>query len=168
MVLVDLSTVGRVWAVFRVKTGKEAWAEAQASQGGMGAYCPRFKKRLRDPLPATLFPGYLFLNLSPALELAQVRWLPGMFGPLLFQNQLGCVEDELVEVWKEREGGRGYSIPEPKPKMPAGQRVRVKEGPFAGFFGIVLESLPTRQRVRLLLEHLGQSMSVEMDVEVIA
>lgn len=166
--LVDLSMVDRVWTVLRVKPGKEAWAEAQASREGMDAYCPRFKRRFKDPIANPLFPGYLFMFLSPALELATIRWIPGMRGPILFRGQIGCVEENLIELWRNKEGGRGYSVPDPRPAIPTGARVRVKEGSFAGFEGVVLESLSARERVRLLLEYLGSTVSVELGIESLA
>lgn len=166
--LVDLSSVGRVWAVLGVRPGKELSAELVAQRDGLTAYCPRFKRRLANPVARPLFPGYLFLWLSPVLELAKVRWLPGSRGPLLFQSQLACVEEDLMESWKAREGGRGFSVPDPPAPFRAGDRVRVKGGPFAGLEGTVLESLPARDRVRLLLEHVGRSLSVELDTAALA
>lgn len=166
--LVDLSSVGRVWAVLGVRPGKEPSAEVVARKDGLTVYCPRFKRRPVNPVARPLFPGYLFAWLSPALELAQVRWLPGSRGPLLFRSQLACVEEDLVESWKAREGGRGFSLPDPPAPFHVGDRVRVKEGPFAGMEGTLLESLPARDRVRLLLEHLGRSLPVELDTAALA
>lgn len=166
--LVDFSSSSRVWAVLGARPGKEPLVESILKQEGFDAYCPRFKRRLKDPLIRMLFPGYLFLRVSPALDLVRVRWIPGLRGPLHFRSQLACVEEDLLESWRERESGRGFSVPEPPEPFRRGQKVRVKEGPFAGFEGVVLEFLPARERVRLLLDHLGRTMSLELDAVALA
>lgn len=166
--LVDLSSASRVWAVLGVRPGKELPIETLLVREGFEAYCPRFKRRLKDPVVRMLFPGYLFLRISPALELFKVRWIPGLRGPLLFSRQLACVEEDLLESWRDRESGRGFSVPEPPEPFRPGQKVRVKEGPFTGFEGVVLEFIPARERVRLLLDHLGRSTPLELDAAALA
>ena len=166
--LVDLSSVGRVWAVVRVRTGKEAAVQLLTQREGLTTYLPRFKRRAADPVARALFPGYMFAWISPALELTKLRWLPGLYGPLFFESQLACAEEELIVSWQSREGGRGYSVPEPRTHLHSGARVRIKEGPFVGLEGTVLEWLPAKDRVRLLLEHLGRALPVELDAEALA
>ena len=166
--LVELSSVKRVWAVLGARPGKEPALETLLAGEGFEVYCPRFKRRMKDPVARTLFPGYLFLRASPALELATVRWIPGLRGPLHFSGQLACVEEELLESWREREGGRGFSVPDSPDPFRPGQKVRVNEGPFVGFEGVVLEFIQARERVRLLLDYLGRSMPLELDAAALA
>ena len=59
-------------------------------------------------------------------------------------------------------------VPEPPEPFRPGQKVRVKEGPFVGFEGVVLEFIPARERVRLLLDHLGRSTPLELDAAALA
>lgn len=161
--LADLSGATRVWAVVAVQPRKERQVEEGLARERVECYCPRLVARKTAAPPKPLFPGYCFVLLSPRLELALVRRQPGVRHPLVFNDQLACLEPELVEAWKSREGGRGFLVPEMPPPFRRGQKVKFREGVFAGLDATVLEVLPSRERVRLLLEHLGGSLQVEAD-----
>ena len=165
--LVDLTTVSRSWAVVSVKPRLEGTSEALLNREGFSTYCPRFKRRPSEPGSKPLFPGYIFSLLSPALDLAKLRNLPGVQRPLIFKNQLACVEEERVRRWREREAGRGYLVPEQTSTYTPGQKIRVKHGIFTGFDGVVLESMPAKERVRILLDYLNSSVSLEVDSDLL-
>ncbi len=135
---------------------------------GFEAYCPMLKARRAGARTAALFPGYLFAKLSPRLELASLCRIPGVARPLMFSGHLACIEPELVDHWRAREGGRGYMAPEPAPAFARGQKVRFQKGIFAGMEGTVIEVLPSRERVRLLLDYIGGAVKVEADRAVLA
>lgn len=165
--LSDLSSAGRVWAVVTTKPRKEDAAALFFRKEGFEAYCPKLlNPRLSDAV-RPLFPGYLFALLSPKVELPRVRYFPGVLRPLTFGEQVACVEPDLVARWKEREGGRGFLSPDAAPPFQLGQHVRFREGVFAGLEGTVIENLPSRDRVRILLDYLGASIPVEADRAVV-
>jgi transcriptional antiterminator RfaH len=162
-----LSSASRVWAVLSAKPRKEAPALAFLSKEGYEAYCPLLLARRDKAVPTPLFPGYLFVWLSPSMELPDVRHFPCIRRALTFGDTVACVETELVDHWREREGGRGYLMPDAPPAFDVGQRVRFKEGVFAGLEATVIANLPARERVRVLLEHLGMEVPVEADRSVL-
>lgn len=161
--LTDPKSARRVWAVLAVKPRKEEAARVFFSGEGFEVYAPRFKASRSTSKERPLFPGYLFVRLSPAADLARVRYFPMVVRPLLFGGLLAAVEEELVAHWRSREGGRGYLTPEPLPAFAVGQKVRFRSGAFAGLQGVVLENLASRERVRVLLEYLEQSIPLEVD-----
>lgn len=161
--LADLKSARRIWAVMSVKPRKEEAARVFFAGEGFDAYAPRFRAGRGGSRERPLFPGYLFVRLSPAADLARVRYFPMVRRPLLFGGLLAAVEDELVAHWRTREGGRGYLTPEPLPAFAVGQRVRFRRGAFAGLEGVVLENLPSRERVRVLLEYLEQAIPLEVE-----
>ena len=165
--LTDVETIRRSWVVIAVKPRKEPVTAAFFQREGVEAYCPRLMNRRLSRRLQPLFPGYLFAWISPKVELINVRRFPGVLRPLLFGSQVACVEPELVERWKEREGGRGYLTPEPPPPFAVGQKVRFQEGAFVGLEATVLENLPARDRVRVLLDYLGASLPVEADRDLL-
>lgn len=165
--LSDLSNACRVWAVLAVKPRKEDSTLFFFRKEGYEVYCPKVSRHLSDRAPEALFPGYIFAWLSPRVELPQVRYYPGVRRPLLFGEQLACVEEDLIEHWRRREGGRGFITPEPPAPFAIGKRVRFKEGVFTGIHGVVLENLPSRERVRVLLEYLSGTVTVEVDRAVL-
>lgn len=165
--LADLSGAARVWGVVAVRPRKERIVLEGLSREGIEAYCPLLGGPKAGVRVSPLFPGYLFAFLSPRLELAALRRQPGVIRPLVFQGQLACIEPELIERWQVREGGRGFLLPEAPPPFRAGERVRFSEGVFAGLEATVLEVLPSKERVRLLLQHLGGEAEVEADRRVL-
>ena len=162
-----LSSASRVWAVLTAKPRKEGPALTFLEKEGFEAYCPQLLNPRRSRAVQPLFPGYFFVWLSPLVELPVVRHFPCVSRALTFGDQVACVEPELVENWRAREGGRGYLTPEPAPAFQVGQQVRFKEGPFIGLEGTVIGNLPARERVRILLEHLGMVVPVEADRSVL-
>ena len=165
--LSDLNNASRVWAVIATKPRKEEPAVFFFQKEGFEVYCPKLRRRTFSPTLETLFPGYIFVWLSPGVELARVRYFPCVRRPIIFGIQLACVEEELVEGWQSREGGRGYLTPEPPAPFVPGQAVQFKEGIFMGLKGVVLESLPGKERVRILLEYLSGSLVVEAERSIL-
>jgi transcriptional antiterminator RfaH len=165
--LTDVGTVRRAWVVIASKPRKEDVAAAVFSREGYEAYCPKLLNRRFSKKLQPLFPGYLFVWVSPKVELPSVCRFPGVLKALVFGSQVACVEPEIVERWKEREGGRGYLTPEPPPPFEVGQKVRFREGAFVGLEATVLENLPARDRVRVLLDYLGASFPVEADRDLL-
>jgi len=161
--LADLSGATRVWAVVAVQPRKERQVEDGLAREHLECYCPRLASKGAAAGHRPLFPGYCFVHVSPRMELSAVRRQPGVLRPLLFNDQLACIEPEMVERWKAREGGRGFLVPEAPPTFRRGQKVKFTDGVFMGLGATVLEVLPSRERVRLLLEHLGGSLQVEAD-----
>jgi len=164
--LVDLASAKRVWAVIGVIPKKEDTTLARLEHEGLEAYCPKIQGR-RTRKPGPLFPGYLFVRLSPVRELLRVHFLPGVRRPILFQQQLACLEEEQVERWRKREGGRGFLTPKTPPPFQPGQRVRFVEGVFSGLEAVVIETMPARERVRLLMQHLQGKLPIEVDQAVL-
>lgn len=166
--LSDQSSSPRIWTVLATKSRKEDAAALILRKEAYEVYCPKLlNPRLSDEAQP-LFPGYLFAWLSPKVELPKVRYFPCVLGPVTFGGQVASVGSDLVDHWKAREGGRGYLSPEPKPPFRVGQEVRFKAGAFAGLVATVLENLPARDRVRVLLDYLGGTIPVEADRELLA
>ncbi len=161
--LSDLSNASRVWAVLAVKPRKEDFSITYLRKEGYEAYCPKLKVQGGRETVQPLFPGYVFALLSPQMELPAVKFFPGIRKPLIFGGQLACLDPELIGRWQAREGGHGFITPEPPPGLTVGQKVRFREGVFIGLEGTVIENLPSRERVRILLDHLESSIPVEVD-----
>lgn len=161
--LTDLTNPSRVWGVFCTKSRKEAVSREFITREGLDAYCPKGKAKRSGRPEQPLFPGYIFVYLSPRLEMNLLRYCPGILRPLIFGNQLAFIEDAIITHWREREAGLGYLKPAPKPVFKIGQKVQFNEGVFAGMEGEILEDLPAKERVKVLLEHLRMSVAVEAE-----
>ncbi len=124
------------------------------------------KKRTREK---TDFPGYVLVNAALDTRLVHVfkeqifkqkkeaiKWLPSRDhpGPLHPDE----VKRILGRIDEAREAGD-------KPEMPynSGDKVRVIDGPFNNFSGIVDEVFPDKLKVRVMVSIFGRKTPVELD-----
>jgi transcription antitermination factor NusG len=84
------------------------------------------------------------------------RWLPGAHGLVKVGDETAVVQDTLIDEIKthlqtiQKTGGLNLA------KIQTGDRVRITEGPFAGYDGIFDAYLPGNQRVQVLLAFLSR------------
>ena len=95
-----------------------------------------------------------------------INWLPGSIGLVSFGGVPATVPENLIHELQQRlaqidaEGGLIFADLEP------GDKVRIVEGPFAGYEAIFDMRLPGKDRIQILLSFLSQHpQPVEMDVE---
>ena len=110
-----------------------------------------------------LFPSYLFVQISAEpTQWYAVRWTPGVKDIVRMAGAVMPVPDEAIDVLKARCRERGY-IPWESKLRPDSQ-VRIIDGPFAGLEGILEQSAPGGERVRVLLNLMRTVVPVEVDV----
>ena len=74
----------------------------------------------------------------------------------------GPVPDEEAErIIRQME--EGISKPKPKYQFEQGDQVRVIDGPFNNFQGVVEEAKPDKEKLRVLIMIFGRSTPVELD-----
>ncbi len=110
-----------------------------------------------------LFPGYLFacFPLQPEC-LYRVRWTPGVKRLLGDEDAPIPVPDGVVRHLQEREGERGFIVPN-QPSKP-GTRVRFRSGPFELLEGVIERSVSRADRVRVLLTLMKTPLVIETDI----
>lgn len=120
----------------------------------------------RVTLDLPLFPGYLFVHISKA-ERVHVLNVPGALAVVGGTGrEPASLPDEAIEALRT---GLHLRAPQPHPLVTVGQRARIRSGALAGMEGIVVRN-KNSFRVVLTLEHLMQSVSVEVgsdDLEVL-
>lgn len=103
----------RIWYVIRTKPRQEDVARLNYEQQGFITYLPkilavtRHARKVRQ-VTRPLFPGYIFLYLSPD----EMRWTTisstyGALGPVKFGDYYPPVPDWIIEEIKKREDERG-------------------------------------------------------------
>jgi len=151
------------WYVVQTQPHAETKAIFHLERQRYRIFCPRVTKMVRHArkssrVLAPLFPGYLFLNLDVFRE--GWRSVNGTFGVshIIMQNELPQpVPRGVVEELQARMDARGVILWQERFKV--GQTVKIGEGPFADFIGI-LEHLDAKGRVRVLLDLMGRTVSV--------
>lgn len=112
-----------------------------------------------------LFPGYLFVQLSPwevnPAGWSAVQWSPGVRRILGTEEVPVPVPDETIATIKTRMSDFGFI--RPGPRFVSGSQVRFRHGPLVGLEAIFEGPMSREGRVRVLLELLGQPRLIEVD-----
>ncbi len=109
------------------------------------------------------FPGYILVN----MELTDETWhlvkdvpkVTGFVGGS--ENPPAISEAELQKIVRQME--EGAERPVPKVLFETGENVRVVDGPFTNFNGIVEEVKPEKGKLRVLVSIFGRQTPVELE-----
>jgi transcriptional antiterminator RfaH len=144
------------WWVVQTEANFEHVARLLLMRLGFITYAPRIKIRNRVNW---LFPTYLFVGARE--QWYPVLWTNRVVRLLMAGDQPAIVKGEIVTHIRKREVGGFVKLPLPNRRLKPGQKVRVTNGAFQGHIGLY-EGMSGRDRERVLLELLGQSVPVEL------
>jgi len=116
------------------------------------------KKR---PVRRRIYPGYILVEMIMDEDSwAVVRFTPGVTGFVGMGNQPTPLRPEEVQaIFKRMES----KAPRIRVTFKPGQKVRITEGPFADFVGIVDDIDLDKAKVRVLVSFFGRETPVELD-----
>lgn len=152
-------------------------AESVASSRPIETFFPVYaKKRAGGRGPhCALFPSYLFARFAMA-RATEVEWTlarrdgTNPVGHLVhFAQEPAWVADELIEGLRSYENPHGLiEVPLaaaiPVHSFQPGGRAMVTSGPLRGFVGYIIGEANAEKRKWMMLEALGRTMKVEVDV----
>jgi transcription termination/antitermination protein NusG len=108
------------------------------------------------------FPGYMFVQMDLDQETFHlVKNTPKITGFLGGMNPQPIKESEIQNI--NTAITEGTSRAKPRISYGEGDNVRVTEGPFANFAGIVVEVKSEKQKLRVNLSIFGRATPVELD-----
>lgn len=165
------------WYIVHVYSGFEAKVkialEERIKQSGMpdkfgeilipSETVVEMKKGEKKSKNKKFFPGYIFVK----MDLDNETWhvvkgtpkVSGFVGDST--NPPSVPEDEVMRITQQIKEGRL------KPKLEIeyekGESVRVKEGPFANFTGVVDEVNPDKGRIKVLVSIFGRSTPIDLE-----
>lgn len=171
------------WFVLRVQSNKEDKVkkdlERRIKIQGIGNLIPKIlvpsekvseikggKKRIAEK---KIYPGYVIAEIEvdekgqiPEKVWYAIRDVPGA-GDFVGGDRkpIAMTDLEAEKILKEVECGE--EKPKAKIVFHKGDKVKVKEGPFENFDGVVEEVLPASGCVKLMLTIFGRSTSVELE-----
>lgn len=157
----------RAWYLIYTKPKREYQAREQLGRQGFETFLPlmRCKKRCQNrrvEVIEPLFPRYLFVHLSSTHDnWSPIRSTLGVTDLVRFGGNPARVPDQLIAFLRGQMDETG--VRDLRPAPPAiGDRVRISDGTFAGFEGI-LTAKTSRERVVLLLEIAENCIRLETD-----
>lgn len=109
------------------------------------------------------YPGYILVQMELNDETWHlVRHTPKVTGFIGSQERpIPLTDEEAEAIITQME--EGIQKPRPKYRFEKGDEVRVVDGPFANFNGILDEVMPDKGKVRVLVSIFGRSTPVELD-----
>ena len=130
------------------------------------SYLPlyRARRRWRDgsnpELELPLFPGYIFVRIG-SYQRVRVLEVPGVLSIVSAGREPLPLPDFEIESLRS---GLHLRNPEPHPYLVIGERVRIQAGALAGIEGVLVRK-KNNLRVVLTLDHITQSIAVEVDAD---
>ncbi len=121
------------------------------------------KKGEKKTTKRKFFPGYILVK----MELNDDTWhlvknTPKVTGFIGANEKPTPIPDADVEVLKTRID-EGTLKPKPKFQFEVGDHIRVVDGPFTNFEGVVDEVKPEKGKLRVIVSIFGRSTPVELD-----
>ncbi len=165
------------WYVVHTQTGVEAKAkanlESRAETAGLRHLIHQVliptekvsevregKKRISE---RKFFPGYILVQ----MELTEDSWYlvkntPGISGFVgSGKTPIPLGEEDMNQILQQQEEKK--TKPKPKVEFGIGENVRVKEGAFANFNGVIEEINPNRGKLKVMVMIFGRSTPVELE-----
>ncbi len=114
------------------------------------------------PVMRRFYPGYLLLRMEPAEEIISlIKGIDKVVGFMGGDKPLPLREEDAQKILERLR--QAEIKPKPRYQFEAGDRVRVIQGPFANFHGVVEEVKPDKGKVRVLVSIFGRETPVELE-----
>ena len=107
-----------------------------------------------------MFPGYLFARFSYPTQRRAVESSHGIRGIVRFGDRLATLPEDTVLALQSHAGADEVVTIDSSLKV--GQPVHIIEGPFRGLEVVITQMLPTKERIRVLLDFLGRSIEIDV------
>jgi transcription antitermination factor NusG len=155
------------WAVAHVKSRAEKALARHLGRFGIAFYLPLWERRIRRSGRSFVsynpfFPGYVFLRGSAANRAGALR--SNLIVRLLDVPDQTFLDTELCQLRALQEAGAPLM---PFPWLGPGDAVRIEEGPFRGYIGVIVREKGT-QRLVVSVSMLRRSVAVELERESLA
>ena len=167
------------WYCVKTQTKREHIAAHHLkSLEAVEVFCPRLRYRKATRRGKVwwieaLFPGYLLARFVLRDQERLVTYSQGVRGLVRFGDQIPPVPESFIQALRsevqrasESEGDADSPVETITiaPKLETGEEVEIASGPLGGFQGRVVSILPGKERVKVLLDFLGQPQVVEVDL----
>lgn len=154
------------WVVVNTQPHKEILATENLERQSFSVYCPLVRKQIRharrvQDVLRPLFPGYLFVQMTPAVQ----RWQSifstfGVRTVVCCGERLSYLDDGFIRSLKSRE--LEGVIVRPESPYTIGQQVRLSSGPFDGLVATIID-MNEKERLIVLMDLLNRPVKVMVE-----
>ena len=156
------------WYALRSKPRKEEVVWRQVRSQGFESFYPRLRVNPVNPRSSKIrpyFPGYMFVKADlEAVGISLFQWMPHSMGLVCFGGEPANVPENLIHTIRKRVEEIAAAGGELFEGLKPGDVVRISDGPFRGYEAIFDTRLPGSERVRVLLELLGNQRRVPVEL----
>ncbi len=122
-----------------------------------------FKRGKKEISQKSFFPGYILIR----MEMSDALWYlvkntPKVTGFISSGTKPAPLADKEVDYIIEQMKA-GIEKPKPRIKFQKGERVRITEGAFANFNGVVEEVNQEKSRLKVMVSIFGRATAVDVD-----
>jgi transcriptional antiterminator RfaH len=153
------------WYVLHVKPNAEYQVTEALAAHQVETFLPTIKSQRPRPGRETtpLFPSYLFAHIDfEATGYGVIAWLPGMRRVVAVDRRPAIVEDTVIEALRVRMDAVWAQGGWLAHNLQPGDPVVIRSGPLEGLAGVFDRPTTGPQRVRILLNFLGQARPVDV------
>jgi transcriptional antiterminator NusG len=127
------------------------------------------KRGVKTTTTRKFFPGYVLVHMAlydDNRQLIEKSWTfiretPGIIGFIGGDRPIPLKPEEVSQVMNQAEDKRGKA--KPKVEFEAGETLKITDGPFLNFTGVVEEVDPERGRLKVSVAIFGRSAPVELE-----
>lgn len=156
------------WYAVRAQPKRERIAAKSLRESlELEVVCPIVKYRKmtrRGPVwwSEAMFPGYLFVRFDRMKHERAVCYAQGVLTVLKFGEYLPPIDAGFVSALADQLGGEDEITISHSVEL--GDQLEIAEGPLSGQVGDVVEVLPGKDRVRLLVDFIGGEQELVVDL----
>ena len=155
------------WYALHTKPYAEYQVRSALQQRKIQTYLPEIATvqagNLRSKKP--FFPCYVFSRMDlEAISIRHIQWTPGLRHIVSFDDKPASLPDQIIELIQRKLGDFNISKGLPVHSFKPGDTVRITNGPLSDLHAIFEGPTSANDRVRILLDLLGQASRVQIDV----
>jgi transcription antitermination factor NusG len=147
------------WYAVHCHTRKEEIVVQQLEMQGFMVFYPHVKVQPSNPRSRTIrpyFPGYVFVQADIAeVGVSKFQYLPHALGLVCFGGVPADVPGQLLRAIEHHLEAINKAGGELVARLKPGDRVEIRSGPFAGYQALFDARLRDTDRVRVLLDMIG-------------
>ena len=152
------------WYVLHSQPRREMLLSELVCNHGIQSFCPTIKVHPKNPRARKIvpyFPGYLFVYIDlDEVGISTLKWMPYGTGLVSFDGIPASVPEALIHEIIHRVDEINSCCEKPLLGIKHGDRVLIDSGMFEGYEAIFDTSLSGNERVRVLLQLMGQNRSM--------
>lgn len=163
--------MGLCWYALHTQPYRETQVADLLASRGVAIFLPMIPTHHRrlGAVQRPLFPSYLFAQFDvEASGLATVQWTPGLNYVVALGDRPVPIPDDVIIALQERVRAICAQGGIPMHRFRPGDRVVITAGPLRGLEAVFQGPMRPSERVRLLVEFLGQLTPVEVSVADVA